>query len=144
MKASTDNWTSMNQPISIPRGECEHKWSAPVIAQKPIYNDFGVPISGSPESIAVISCEKCGEIKEKKQGETAFIKDYLQTRDLAIENAVRAELVEKIKNELQQVISAEESMEHELSGQYREGYIQGARLAKVIAHKALLTTSPSR
>lgn len=135
MKASTDNWTSMNQPISIPRGECEHKWSAPVIAQKPIYNDFGVPISGSPESIAVISCEKCGEIKEKKQGETAFIKDYLQTRDLAIENAVRAELVEKIK----EMGKSGDAFSEWSPDREADGYNQA--LWEVID---LLTTSPSR
>lgn len=45
--------------------KCEHKWSAPAIAQKPIYNDSGVPISGASRSVAVVSCEKCGEIKSK-------------------------------------------------------------------------------
>lgn len=42
--------------------QCEHKWSAPAIAQVEYLNDFG---TRRIKTKAVVSCEKCGEIKEK-------------------------------------------------------------------------------
>lgn len=39
--------------------ECNHKWSEPVIAKVDYYNV-------SPDIFAVISCEKCGEIKQQQ------------------------------------------------------------------------------
>ncbi len=41
-----------------------HKWSAPVIGNKPIYNDFGIAQRGVSLPVAYISCECCGEIKK--------------------------------------------------------------------------------
>lgn len=76
-----------------------------------------------------------GEILYKESGWlTRMIKDYIASRDLAIENAVRAESVEKI-----------ETLEFDMKGLGAANAIRVAHYNQALTDVlALLTTSPSR